>query len=92
MANAEKERSAAGAFMRLAELRPRHGALCAFATTLLSCMPVIVVLGGVPRYAALGDSFFLCLLLAAVAWAFHRSSQFASSHSVTYLGICAKTS
>ena len=67
MANAEKERSAAGAFMRLAELRPRHGALCAFATTLLSCMPVIVVLGGVPRYAALGDSFFLCLLLAAVA-------------------------
>lgn len=67
MANVEKDRAAAGAFTRLAELRPRHGALCAFATTLLSCMPVIVVLGGVPRYAALGDSFLLCLLLAAVA-------------------------
>ena len=38
--------------VRLAGLRPRHVALCAFVTTLLACVPVIVIFNGAPRYAA----------------------------------------
>ena len=53
--------------VRLAGLRPRHAALCAFVTTLLACVPVIVIFNGAPRYAALGDLFLLCLLLGAMA-------------------------
>lgn len=67
MAQAEKDRPAAGAFAGIAGLRPRHAALCAFVATLLACMPAIVIFSGTPHYAALGDLFLLCLLLGATA-------------------------
>ncbi|MEC4272872.1 helix-turn-helix transcriptional regulator [Adlercreutzia sp. R25] len=48
------------------KLRPRYGALCAFAVTLLGYTPTAAYFDGAPQFAALADTFLFCFMLAAM--------------------------
>lgn len=49
----------------MVELRPRYGALCAFAVTLLGYTPTATYFESAPQFASLADTFLFCFMLAA---------------------------
>lgn len=49
----------------MVELRPRYGALCAFAVTLLGYTPTVAYFEDAPQFTPLADTFLFCFMLAA---------------------------
>lgn len=47
--------------------RPRHGALCAFAVTLLAYTPTMAFFDGAPEYGTLADTFLFFFLVGTLA-------------------------